>query len=130
MDFWANLWNIFWWFIWVFAFIAYLMVLWSILSDLFRDKKLNGWLKAVWIVFLVFLPFITALVYLIGRGRGMAERGAQANADAQRAGEAYIRSVAGTAASPAAEIERAQALLAAGAISQDEFDQLKAKALG
>jgi hypothetical protein len=69
-----GFWDLFWWFFWAFAFVAYLIVLFSILVDVFRDHTLNGWLKAVWILFLVFVPFITGLVYVITRGRGMAER--------------------------------------------------------
>jgi hypothetical protein len=62
MDFWSNLWNVFWIFVWSFFFIAYLMVLFSIFADLFRDSKLNGWWKAVWVIFLIFVPFLTALI--------------------------------------------------------------------
>jgi hypothetical protein len=69
-----GFWDLFWWFFWAFAFVAYLIVLFSILVDIFRDHTLNGWLKAVWILFLVFVPFITGLVYIIARGKGMAER--------------------------------------------------------
>jgi len=74
MNFWESFWDIIWWFFWVFAFIAYLMALFAIIGDLFRDHKLNGWAKAVWIIFLIFVPFLTALIYLIARGSGMAER--------------------------------------------------------
>ena len=74
MSLWDSFWGIFWWTIWFFAFVAYLWVVFAIISDLFRDHELNGWWKALWIVFLIFLPFLTSLVYLIARGRGMAER--------------------------------------------------------
>src|SRR5215216_2208469 len=73
---WESFWDIIWWFFWVFVFISYLMVLFNIVADLFRDHALNGWWKAVWIIFLIFVPFLTALVYLIARGKGMSERGA------------------------------------------------------
>lgn len=126
MSFWSTIWDTIWWFITIFVFFAYLMALFSIISDLFRDRKLNGWAKALWLIFLVFLPFITALVYLIARGRGMGER-AQAQAkQVQDAQESYIRQVAG---GPAGEIAEAKKLLDAGAITQAEFEALKAKAL-
>jgi len=129
MSFWESFADILWWTIWIFAFIAYLWAVIAIISDLFRDHKLNGWLKAIWIVFLLFFPFLTALVYLIARGRGMAERAQRDAAEAQEATNAYIRQAAGTSASPADEIAKAKALLDAGTISQQEYDLLKAKAL-
>lgn len=126
MSYWSNIGDAIWWFLTIFVFFAYLMALFSIISDLFRDHKLNGWWKAVWLVFLLFLPFITALVYLIARGRGMGER-AQAQAKRmQDAQEAYIREVSGGAT---AQISEAKQLLDSGAITQAEFDALKAKAL-
>ncbi|QZY51513.1 SHOCT domain-containing protein [Leucobacter tenebrionis] len=128
MSFWSNIWDAIWWMLTIFVFIAYLMALFSIISDLFRDRKLNGFAKAIWLIFLVFLPFLTALVYLIARGRGMGER-AQAQADqAQQATESYIRSVAAET-TPTDEIARAKQLLDAGAISEDEYASLKAAAL-
>lgn len=126
MSFWALIWDAIWWFITIFVFVAYLMALFTIITDLFRDRKLGGFAKAVWFVFLIFVPFITAIVYLIARGGGMAER-AQAQArQFQEAQEDYIRQVAG---GKAAEIAAAKRLLDEGAITQDEFDKLKAQAL-
>ncbi|MDZ4045320.1 MAG: SHOCT domain-containing protein [Rhodoglobus sp.] len=122
-DFWGFLWSAFV----IFAFIAYLMVLFSIIGDLFRDRALGGGYKAIWIIFLVALPFLTALVYLIARGRGMAERQAEQASAARAATEAYIKEAAGTG--PASEIAQAKALLEAGTISEAEFDKLKKKAL-
>jgi len=127
MDFWANFWSIIWWFLWAFIFISYLMALFSVIGDIFRDEKLNGWLKAVWLIFLLFLPFLTLLVYVIARGKGMAERSARMSQQAQAATEDYIRGVAGSSAT--AEIEKGKALLDAGAISEAEFAKLKDKAL-
>jgi len=124
-----GFWDLLAWIFWVFVFVAYLMVVFSIIGDLFRDEKLNGWLKAVWILFLIFVPFLTALVYLIARGKGMQERSfAQAKA-LQAAQQDYIRQTAGSSASPADEVAKAKALLDAGTITQAEFDSLKAKAL-
>ena len=68
MDFWENFWSIIWWFVWVFAFTTYLIAVFMIIGDIFRDNSLNGWLKAVWLIFLIFVPFLTALIYLIARG--------------------------------------------------------------
>lgn len=123
-----SFWEFLWFTIVVFAFVAYLIVLFNIVTDLFRDKELSGWWKAVWIICMVFLPFLTALVYLIFRGRGMAERHASAVHSAMAAQQDYIKSVAGTA-TPADQIARAKELLDAGTISQEEFDAIKAKAL-
>ncbi|ALJ19957.1 SHOCT domain-containing protein [Microbacterium sp. No. 7] len=125
--FWGSFWDLIWWFLAIFVFIAYIYTIFAIISDLFRDRKLGGVAKAIWIIFLVFLPFLTALVYLIARGGGMGERAsqqAQAYKDAQ---DAYIREVAGI--SPAEQIAQAKGLLESGAITQEEFDRLKSKAL-
>ncbi len=127
MNFWNDLWSIIWLFFWSFAFIAYLFALFAIIGDLFRDHKLNGWWKAVWILFLIFLPFITALIYVIARGQGMAERSIKQDRQYQAATDEYIRTVAGSSASD--EIAKAQALLDAGTITAAEFNSLKARAL-
>jgi len=129
MSFWDTLWSIFWWMFWAYVFVAYLMALFSVLVDIFRDHKLNGWAKAVWILFLVFVPFLTVLVYLIARGSGMGERSRKSYLEDRAASDAYIRDVAGAAADPSQQIERASQLLASGAINEAEFAQLKAKAL-
>lgn len=122
----SHIWDFIWMFFTIFVFFAWLMALFSIIGDLFRDRALSGWAKAVWLLFLIFVPFLTALVYLIARGSGMAER-ALSQAKAQKsATDDYIRSVSGGAAG---EIAQAKALLDAGTISQAEFDALKAKAL-
>lgn len=124
---WNSFWDVVWYFFWIFAFIAYLIALVSIIADLFRDRALNGWYKALWIIFLLFVPFLTALIYLIARGGGMAERNQVDYDQAQDAARTYIRTAAGT--SPSAEIAQAQALLEAGTITPAEFDTLKARAL-
>ena len=122
-----SFWDIIWFIIVSFAFIAYLMVLFNILGDLFRDKDLSGGLKAVWVICLIFLPFVTALVYLITRGHGMAERQAESVGQMREAQDAYIKSVA-AGTSPSDQILQAKALLDAGTINQAEYDALKAKA--
>jgi hypothetical protein len=125
MDFWGFI----AWFFWCFVFVAYLMVLFSILGDLFHDHTVNGWVKAIWVIFLIFVPFLTALIYLIARGTGMQKRG-MAQAAAMRADQdAYIRATASSGRSPAEEIAKAKGLLDSGALTPAEFDALKAQAL-
>ena len=127
MSFWEKFWDVFWWFIYVYAFFAFLFALFTIIGDIFRDKELNGWLKAVWILFLAFLPFLSVLVYLIARGKGMADRMMERSRKDQEASEAYIRQVA--APSPTEEIAKARALLDAGAISPNEYEKIKSSVL-
>lgn len=124
---WNNFWDVIWVIFWSFAFIAYLFALFAVIADLFRDHKLNGWWKAVWIIFLIFVPFLTVLIYLIARGRTMAERSAREQRQVQQATDSYIKQVAGS--SPTDEIAKAKGLLDAGTITQAEYDALKAKAL-
>lgn len=127
MSFWDAVWLIFI----AFALIAYLMAMFSIILDLFRDKTVSGATKALWLVCLIFFPLITAIAYLIVRGGGMAERSVK-DAETMRAAQAdYIRSVAGGTAGSSAtdQIEQGKRLLDSGAITPDEFAALKAKAL-
>ncbi|MFG1813654.1 SHOCT domain-containing protein [Kribbella sp. NPDC049174] len=124
-----SFWDIVWFIVIAFAFTAYLMMLFSIVMDLFRDREASGLVKAVWLVALLFLPLLTALVYVIVRGRGMADRMVSSQAAAQKEQDAYIRQVASASASPTDQIAQASALLDKGTISQSEFDSLKAKAL-
>jgi ABC-type multidrug transport system fused ATPase/permease subunit len=121
--------DFFWLLVWSFFFVFYLMVLFHVITDLFRDKDLSGWWKALWIIFLIIFPFLSLLIYLIARGRGMAERQAGAMQEAQAATDQYIKSVASQGGSPADQIASAKSLLDSGAITQQEFDQLKQKAL-
>ena len=123
-----SFWDIVWFIVITFAFMAYLMVLFHICTDLFRDQEESGFAKAVWIVALIFLPVLTSLVYLIARGSGMAERSMRSAENLKRQQDAYIREVAGQA-TPADQIAQAKSMLDTGAISQSEYDQLKAKAL-
>jgi hypothetical protein len=122
-----TVWQVFWLMVEAFFFVAYLVILFQIVGDLFRDRTLSGGGKALWLLLLLVLPWLGALLYLIARGGGMSER-AQAAFTARRAeADEYIRTAAGT--SPAQEIAAAQQLLASGAITQDEFSRLKARAL-
>lgn len=124
MDFWSYFWLLIWWMF----FILYLIVLFQIIADIFRDHKLGGWGKALWIIALFIFPLISSLVYLIARGQGMNERQLEANQAAKQATDNYIRSVA-PSVDPATQIANAKQLLDAGSITQAEFDKLKAKAL-
>jgi len=115
-----------------FIFFAWFMCLWWIFGDLFRSKDVGGVAKTLWSVFIIFLPFLGVLVYLIARGGGMTDRTIEAQAEMQKRQEAYIRSVATPSAgtsSTADEIASAKSLLDSGAINEDEFQQLKSKAL-
>jgi hypothetical protein len=125
----GGIWDLVLWFFWIFVFVAYLMVLFSIIGDLFRDDSVNGWVKALWIIFLIFVPFLTALVYLIARGNGMQKRSIAQAQELRAAQDAYIRQTAGSSSSAADDIAKAKMLLDSGAISQAEYDALKAKAL-
>jgi hypothetical protein len=124
MGFWDFLWLLFW----SYVFVAYLILLFHIIGDVFRDRDLGGFAKALWMVFLIVAPFLSALICLIARGRGMAERQAGAARQAQAETEQYIQSVAG-APNSADQIASAKALLDDGTISQGEYEQLKVKAL-
>ncbi|WP_338751126.1 SHOCT domain-containing protein [Janibacter alittae] len=122
-----SFWDVLWLIIVSFGFLFYLMMLFSIIGDLFADHDTRGIVKAVWVIFLLFLPLLTALVYLIVRGDGMARRRARSVQSAIDAQDAYIKSVA--TAAPADQIQRAKALLEDGTITQQEYDSLKSKAL-
>ena len=124
----TSFWDIVWFIVITFAFVAYLMIMFSILVDLFRDREVSGWAKAGWVVCLVVFPLITALVYLIVRGRSMAERQARDTAEIKQQQDSYIREVA-SSASPADQIAQARKMLDAGVISQPEYERLKEKAL-
>ncbi|WP_375384398.1 SHOCT domain-containing protein [uncultured Microbacterium sp.] len=121
-----NFWDFFWLLLWGFYFVAYIYVLILIILDLFRDHTLNGWFKAVWIVFLVFVPFLTALVYVIARGRGMAARLRSRHGVVAESDDYQPKA----SSDPTGDIARAKELLDAGAISSGEFEALKSKALG
>jgi hypothetical protein len=112
-----------------FVFLAYLLVLFQVVGDLCRDTELSGFYKVLWFIGLVFLPFVTAFLYFLARGRGMAERQRAAVLRARLDTDAYIREVAGAGKSPADQIAAAKALLDVGTINKEEFEQLKHKAL-
>jgi hypothetical protein len=118
--------DVLWTLIIFFTWVVWIWIMIVILTDVFRRRDIGGWHKALWVVFLIILPFLGALVYLIANHDGMAQRNTK-EAEGQKAEfDEYVRSVAG---GPAAEIEKAKQLLDSGAITQEEFDALKSKAL-
>jgi Short C-terminal domain/Phospholipase_D-nuclease N-terminal len=111
----------------VFLFVIWIWILFTIITDLFRDHELSGWWKAVWILFLVFIPFLTALVYLIVRGSGMRDRTIKAQADAKKHFDEYVRTQAHS--TPADELHKLNDLREKGALSDEEFQKAKDKLL-
>jgi hypothetical protein len=120
--------NVFWTMILFFFWVAWIWVLITIIGDLFRRHDTSGWIKALWTIFLIALPFLGVLIYMIVNGQGMAERSAKQIEDNRKQFDGYVQSVASNGGA-AAEIEKAKGLLDSGAITQAEFDSLKAKAL-
>ena len=112
----------------IFIFAMYLMILFSVIGDLFRDHETSGGVKALWIFFFLFFPFISLLIYLIARGSGMQKRALAASQQQQQQYNEYVKSVAGQG-DPAQQIAKGKELLDAGTISQEEFDAIKTKAL-
>jgi hypothetical protein len=119
-----------------FIFFAWFMCLWWVFGDLFRSHDLGGLAKTLWTLFIIFVPWLGTLVYLIARGRGMAERSIESQRRMQEAQADYIRSVAstdpaskGAGGGAADQIASAKSLLDSGTITNAEFEQLKAKAL-
>jgi hypothetical protein len=127
VDFWSSLWNVVVVFFWAFMFLAALVAFFTVVTDVIRDRSLGGWAKAAWILLLVVLPLLGSLIYLVARGDSMAERAAGEQRQAKAAADDYIRSVAGQ--SPAEEIARAMQLRDAGAVTEEEFLQIKRRAL-
>jgi type VI protein secretion system component VasK len=123
--------NLFWTMLWFFLFVAWIYLLIVVVTDIFRSDDLSGWAKALWVLFVVIVPWLGILVYLIARGDKMSARAAS---DYQRRDEemrAYVRDAAGTSgASTADELTKLAALRDSGTITADEFEQQKAKLLG
>ena len=111
----------------IFLLVAWFWILITVISDLFRHHELSGWAKAAWVFFLIVLPFLGTLIYLIARGEGMRDRAIKEQADAQKHFDTYVRETAGT--SSADELHKLSDLKQRGDISQAEFDQAKAKLL-
>jgi hypothetical protein len=120
--------DILWTMIIFFAWVAWIWILVVILTDVFRRRDIGGWSKAAWVIFLILLPFLGVLVYLIAQHDGMAQRSTEQVEVAQQAFDDRVRAAA-PSEGPAAEIEKADQLLSKGSITQSEFDALKAKAI-
>ncbi len=125
-----SFWDFFWLMLWGFIFVSYLMVLFQVIIDIFRDDELNGWARAIWVVALFIAPPLTALVYILVRGKNMQQRSARRGVGSSRGATAdYERTVYG-ASDPTDQIVRAKNLLDTGGITADEYEKLKAKAIG
>ena len=111
----------------IFFIVIWIWILITILSDLFRDHALSGWAKAAWVLFLVFIPFLTALIYLIARGSGMRDRTIKAQAEAKQHFDQYVQKQAHS--TPADELHKLNDLKEKGALTAEEFDKAKAKLL-
>ncbi|MFE4499780.1 SHOCT domain-containing protein [Rhodococcus sp. NPDC056743] len=122
-----SFWEFFWFVFVCFAFVAYLSVLFSIITDLFRDHEMSGWAKAVWIIFLFVIPFLSAMIYVIVRNDGMTQRSLASAHQRMNAQGVDVRDVSGQ--SPARQISAAKGLLDSGAINEEEFRALKAKTI-
>ena len=112
----------------IFLLVVWFWILIAILGDLFRDHELSGWWKAVWVFLLIFVPFLTALIYLMARGHGMRERSIKEQADVRKHFDSYVRETAGT--SPVDELHKLSELKDKGAISDAEYEKMKANLVG
>ena len=122
--------QVFWLMLWLFLFIIWFWLLIIVFSDIFRSRDLNGWAKALWTIFVILLPYLGVFVYLIARGHKMHEHAAEAAQEQDAAMRQYVKSVAGPEGGAAGEIGRLADLRDKGVISDAEFEQGKAKALG
>ena len=120
--------NIFWTILIFFAWVAWIWVVITVLGDVFRRRDLSGWGKAGWTIFVIALPFLGVLTYLVAHSGDMAERNAKESQAAKAQMDDYVRSVAASDG-PATEIEKAKGLLDSGSITETEYDSIKAKAL-
>jgi len=122
--------DVLWTMLVIFLWIAWFFILFRVLMDLFRRHDIGGFSKVLWIIFVILLPFLGVFVYLIANHDGMTKRNIERMQGQQAQMDDYVRSVAAGGGGAAAEIEKAKGLLDSGAISQAEFDSIKAKALG
>ena len=121
--------NILWTMIIFFAWVSWLFILFRVIADIFRRHDTSGWGKAAWLIFVIVLPFLGVLIYLIAHGDDMAKRDLEQARAAQANMDDYVKSVAGSGGGAAAEIDKAKQLLDSGAITQVEFEAIKAKAI-
>ena len=122
--------QVFWSMLWFFLFFIWIWLLISLFGDIFRSKDLSGGAKALWTIFIIILPFLGVLVYLIVRGNSMQERALEDAANREQQFRGYVQSVAGSGGGAADEIAKLADLRDKGVISDAEFQAAKAKALG
>lgn len=120
--------EVFWTMLIFFAFVIWIWILITVLLDLFRRHDISGWIKVLWIIFIVVLPYLGVFVYLIAEHKGMADRAVKQQSEAKAEFDQYVQSVA-TQSDPTEQIAKAKQMLDAGTIDQGEFEQLKRKAL-
>jgi Phospholipase_D-nuclease N-terminal/Short C-terminal domain len=120
--------EVFWTLLIFFAFIIWLWILFTVFTDIFRRHDTSGFVKVLWIIFIIIIPYFGSFIYLIIEHKGMTERAIAAQKDAQAQVDQYVKSVAG-AGDPTEQIAKAKGLLDSGTITQAEFDQIKQKAL-
>ena len=122
--------QVFWSMLWFFLFFIWIWLLVTVFADIFRSPDLGGWSKALWTIFVIFLPYLGVFVYLIARGHKMSEHAMEAAQANDAAARAYIQQAAGTSGSTADELARLASLKDQGVIDEAEFQRLKAKAIG
>jgi hypothetical protein len=121
--------DIFWTMLIFFGWVCWIFLVFRVFADLFRRHDASGWTKALWTIAVIALPFLGVLIYLIANGREMGQRDVERSRAAQAQFDDYVKSVAAPSSGPAAEIDKAKRLLDEGAIDQNEYDAIKAKAL-
>ena len=125
-----SFWDVVWFIVITYVFVAYLMMLWAIVKDLFRDEQASGFTKALWVIALIVLPILAACVYVISKSGEMTQREMRTRAEAMRQQEAYIKEVAGRPAATATDqFASAKSMLDSGTITEAEYERLKDKAL-
>ncbi len=121
------LFDLFWSMLWFFLWVAWIWAVIAVVSDIFRNRDLGGFAKAIWLVFVVLIPWLGVLIYLIANGDDMTQRNVARSQDRDQATRAYIQQAAGSGTSTAAELKGLNELRTAGVLSDDEFNAQKAK---
>jgi type VI protein secretion system component VasK len=122
--------QVLWSMLWFFLFFIWIWILITVFADIFRSHDLSGWAKAIWVIFVIFLPYLGVFVYLIARGHKMSEHAMEAAQAQDAAAKEYIRGAAGTSKSAAEELNHLAELKSQGVIDDAEFEKLKAKVVG
>jgi hypothetical protein len=121
--------GLFWTMLWLFLWISWIFLLFRVIGDIFRSRDTGGWVKALWLIFVIVLPFLGVLVYVIARGDAMGQRDIEAARAQEQAFQAYVRETAGAGGGPADELAKLADLRDRGVISAAEFEQQKVKIL-